>query len=487
MNHIKLFTPSVLYQKHIVLCRTLILVALIGSFMITLINNIVTKGSLWDIEVFIIIPLLLALLWINEKGYYQLAGLILSISLPIMILSINIINKVHVQTPIYVFEYISPRFLLLITLSIPFLIFDIQRDKYFLYISLLTNALCILLIDTLGSYYGVGILIDPSQEAQYTYFKYILMISWCVLSFSFWMLKYINHQYETQLNYANHELKSKQEEIQCQNEELTQQSEQIKLINEEISDREQQTRSQNLTLEQEVARQTKELKAINKELDLFLYRSSHDLRRPLTTLMGLSEVARVNSDPSLALDLLEKVDFTAHQMDKMLTKLRMVSDINGDSIEFDNVKLRKIIQHQQRSFQKELKSLHIDIRIDYDPTMKVWSNDTLLNAIFSNLLENAIQFSRQREPFIHITIKQDNGYLWVEFTDNGQGIEDKYLGQIFDMYFRANEYAKGNGLGLYVVRKSLEKLKGSIKVSSVYGESTKFNIKIPTTPTTSER
>ncbi len=469
-------------KKRIALCHQLLLIILIVSFLITLVSELVLGGAPWLVEVAVIAPLLLFLIWINARGHYRMAGLVMGVCLPLIVLLADAFFKLKVAQLGSVSEYIIPYLLLLSLLSVPFLIFDIERDRFFLLSSLSVNLLSVFLLGYFHQYLGMEGLLDAAEATGYIYFKYVFLLNWLLFVFSFWVLKQMNHHYETELESANYELQSKQEEIQCQNEELTQQSEQIKHINQELADKEQSVRNQNLTLEQEVSKQTTALKAINQELDLFLYRSSHDLRRPLTTLMGLAEVARANPDPELAFELLEKVNFTAHQMDKMLTKLRMVSDINGDTITFDNIKLRKIIQYQHKLFQKKIDKLGINISIDYDPKLQIWCNDTLLNAIFYNLIENAIQFSRQREPFIQVIIRLEEDILHVRFLDNGQGIEEQYLPHIFEMYFRANEYAKGNGLGLYVVRKSLEKLNGTIEVSSVYGEKTQFDIRIPYIP-----
>ncbi len=466
-------------QKQVILCRNLIVLFLVGSVLITISNYFILGISFKFFAGLVSIPILLVLLWINHRGYYQIAGLLLSIFIPLLVFVINLMVKLSACQELSYFEYITARILILSVLCIPFLIFDIFKDKYYLLLGVVVNFICLFAYDPVNKYFGVDIQLHQLEQANYNYFIVILLIAWVVLAFAFYILRYINYQVEAKLQLTNNELSAKQDEIQCQNEELLQQAEQITNINKELSKREEHTRSRNINLEQEVAKHTQALQDINRELDLFLYRSSHDLRRPLTTLMGLAEVARSNSDTTLLLDLMEKVNFTAYQMDKMLTKLRMVSDINGQEIELYPIKIRKIINYQIKTFSQEIKKAEIQLEADYDRNLEIYSNDTLLNAIFSNLLENAILFARNRSPYIHITLKKEQDFLLINFEDNGQGVEKQYLGRIFEMYFRANEHSKGNGLGLYVVRKALEKLKGSIEVNSQYGERTEFIIKIP--------
>ncbi|NJL13276.1 MAG: HAMP domain-containing histidine kinase [Microscillaceae bacterium] len=361
---------------------------------------------------------------------------------------------------------------------LPVVLLDIQREFRWLLVCLLFNLACVLGYDALHNAFGVGFYQRGPGEPSYLYLQSTIVLLWVILVIAFAFLKILNGQYESQLTQAVEELKQKQDEIKAQNEALLRQSAHVQQINQSLAAREQQTRQLNLSLEEKVAFHNQALKQINSELDMFLYRSSHDLRRPLTTLMGLAEVARSTLSEELAKELFEKVDFTARQMDRMLTKLRMVSDINSD-LKMDYIALRKIMRYTHKRFQGELESLSIDFRVKYEPSVSIWSNDTLLNAIFSNLMENSIQFSRQRDPYIEVDIRQDQENLIIFFRDNGQGVEPQYHPRLFDMYFRANEQAKGNGLGLYVVRKAVEKLQGEVSLRSHYGQWTEVKVKIP--------
>ena len=96
-----------------------------------------------------------------------------------------------------------------------------------------------------------------------------------------------------------------------------------------------------------------------------------------------------------------------------------------------------------------------------------------------SLVENAILFSRQHDSLIIIrTLKQEENFI-IEVEDNGQGIEEEYQGRIFDMYFRANLGSKGNGLGLYIVKKAVQKLGGSISFTSQVSKGSCFTIHLP--------
>jgi signal transduction histidine kinase len=103
----------------------------------------------------------------------------------------------------------------------------------------------------------------------------------------------------------------------------------------------------------------------------------------------------------------------------------------------------------------------------------------MIKIIIDNLVENAISFCGKPDPFIKLKAWQENDFVVLEVSDNGQGIDPQYQDRIFEMYFRGNEHSKGNGLGLFIVKKSVEKLSGTITLISEYMKGSTFTIKLP--------
>ncbi|HEX6890758.1 MAG TPA: HAMP domain-containing sensor histidine kinase [Chryseolinea sp.] len=119
--------------------------------------------------------------------------------------------------------------------------------------------------------------------------------------------------------------------------------------------------------------------------------------------------------------------------------------------------------------------IHIDSR-KVEPFV---SNPTILKIISDNLLENAIIFNHQKTPVIKIeALSVDHG-IRLTIQDNGIGIEPEILPHVYDMFFRGNERSKGNGLGLYIVKRAVNKLNGTIDIESVYGQGTTVRVQIP--------
>ncbi|MDA9089869.1 HAMP domain-containing histidine kinase, partial [Maribacter arcticus] len=99
----------------------------------------------------------------------------------------------------------------------------------------------------------------------------------------------------------------------------------------------------------------------------------------------------------------------------------------------------------------------------------------------NNLISNAIKYQDKNKTnhFINISIATDNKKVTIVIEDNGIGISEKHLDKIFHMFHRVTSLSTGSGMGLYIVKETVEKLKGSIDVASELEKGTKFNIKIP--------
>jgi len=277
------------------------------------------------------------------------------------------------------------------------------------------------------------------------------------------------YQYTARIRRANREILEQKEEIQVQSEELIEANRTIALINKD--------------LESKIEDRTSALRQAYKELDTFFYRSSHDFRRPLTTFLGLAEVAKITIKDSYALELFSKVKETASNLDKMLTKLQSISDVGVQQLVFKDVYLKEIFKNILDSFSDVLKQKNIRTSLSVELTAPFFSYPAMVKIIAENLVENAIFFSGVKDPFINIRVHDSNKdhTVVIEVEDNGQGIESQYQELIFEMYFRANDRSKGNGLGLYIVKKAVEKLHGEITFSTSFGKGSTFRVALPGT------
>ncbi|TAD99285.1 MAG: response regulator [Bacteroidetes bacterium] len=274
---------------------------------------------------------------------------------------------------------------------------------------------------------------------------------------------------------AQRQLIEKNEEVLVAKHELDILNEKLKIINTNL---EEKVQEQTQTLRQINA----ELYETNQELDLFIYRTSHDLRGPVANVLGLTQVARFETKEEVTLSYLSKLENTANGMNKLLNKLSMVNIINQSDAQIDLIDFEAIIEKCLRQQQHYLEKNPINLATEIEEGIRFYSEISMIELILINLLENAILFhspTNQKEPFIELKIYVEDKYLIIKILDNGIGINQEVAHKIYDMFFRGSEVSTGNGLGLYLVKKAVNRLKGSIEMESKEWFYTSFTVSIP--------
>ena len=242
----------------------------------------------------------------------------------------------------------------------------------------------------------------------------------------------------------------------------------------------------NENLEGLVLERTKLLEEAHRELDTFLYRASHDLRSPVCSIIGLCNIATHFSNGETR-DILEKVVFTTSAMDRLLKKLQIISEINQPS-NFSPVNVHELIETVLFGYQDTIRKSDINFVVNCPAHLRIQSYPTLIEAILSNLIENALFYTALKSPNdgrIEFTAAISDNHLHLTLHDNGIGIENKIRERVFDMFFKGHVFSKGNGLGLYIVQKSVQALQGNVAIESVPGQYSRFVVWIPLQPETS--
>jgi signal transduction histidine kinase len=226
-------------------------------------------------------------------------------------------------------------------------------------------------------------------------------------------------------------------------------------------------------------RQTKIIEDKNAELDAFFYRISHDLKGPIASLLGLSELAKMEVSEEPARGYIEKQHSQVERLNNIITGLINLTQLNHADICKQDIEFDKMIDECIGSFQGMSNFSNITFRKIVEAGIEFQTEWTLLNAIIQNLVENAIKYARRQSPFVEIRVRAENGHIILEVEDNGQGIAQEHQVRIFEMFFRATENANGRGLGLYILKRSVDKLKGTIDIKSEIGAGSTFTVRLP--------
>ncbi len=224
-----------------------------------------------------------------------------------------------------------------------------------------------------------------------------------------------------------------------------------------------------------------ELVRTNFELDSFVYRSSHDMRAPLRSILGLVNLIRMEDDPAKHPELLYLIEKSVNKLDTFILDLINFSRNSRLSIATEPVDFERIISECMENLRYMERADRIRIVSDIQTEEPFFSDRSRIAIILQNLLSNSIKYQRLQvhDPYILISIRTDQQQAYIRVEDNGLGIDEMYLDKIFDMFFRASLESYGSGLGLYITRQVVEKLKGGIHVSSRPQVGTIFTVTLP--------
>ncbi|MBK6267267.1 GHKL domain-containing protein [Marivirga sp. S37H4] len=295
-----------------------------------------------------------------------------------------------------------------------------------------------------------------------------------------------------EITIANNSLVKNQTIVNSQKDKIIQQNNEISEKNKIIQKQNDDLRLSNLQLEEMVEERTRELKdtnrelfAANHELDTFFYKASHDLKGPVSTIMGLVYLALKESRDSKAMIYFQKIQTTAEHMAKILFNLQKINKLKQKELSIQSHNLREIFEEALKDNIPDNADTEqfIDLSFKgFENNTEIISDNVLLNIIFSNLFSNALKFSKKsKKATVHVSFEKDNrnNQYRILFEDFGIGISEETIESIFDMFFVANENNKGFGLGLYSVRMAVKKLGGTVHVDPSFQNSSCFVIELP--------
>lgn len=225
-----------------------------------------------------------------------------------------------------------------------------------------------------------------------------------------------------------------------------------------------------------------QLNKTNSELDRFVYSVSHDISAPLKSIKGLVTLSRLDKDPEATQLYLNKIDASVQKLEGFIGEVLDHSRSSRKEIKIESIHLESAI-HEILENLKYLENFNkISFYFDFQSQV-IRSDRFLLKVALSNLISNSIKYQKryfEHQPEIKIASQTSGGYVHISISDNGEGIADEYKDRVFEMFYRGTSNSSGSGLGLYIAREAIEKLHGSIKVNTTYGEGSVFTLLLPT-------
>jgi len=225
----------------------------------------------------------------------------------------------------------------------------------------------------------------------------------------------------------------------------------------------------------------KKLENQNHQLDHVIYKTTHDLRAPLRSALGLIQLAEM--EPLEYMKYLDLIKSSLIRLDSMIDEMNSFYKNDKLAIQKDRIDIRVLIDREIENLHNmpEAQDIRFDVFVDGD--VPFYSDPLRVKTIVSNLLSNAIKYCDplKMRKYIQVSAHVFADWLFLTIEDNGIGIDIEHQQKVFDLFYRVGGDKKGTGLGLYIVKDTIDRLNGKIYLRSKKGESTSFTITLPNT------
>ncbi len=231
-----------------------------------------------------------------------------------------------------------------------------------------------------------------------------------------------------------------------------------------------------------LADENTELKKTNEQLDHFVYSVSHDLRAPLSSMKGVVMITEEDTKEPLTLEHMQLLKGSIHKLDHFILDVLDYCRSKRLEIKAERIDFKELIE----SISDNLRHMNsgnrnVDIKVTITQQKDFRSDKIGVGIVLNNLVSNAIRYQNpmSNQPFVNIEVEATGDTANIIVKDNGIGISKEVQLKIFDMFYRVSDETDGTGLGLFLVKETIEKLHGKIHVESELGKGSVFQILIP--------
>ncbi len=287
-------------------------------------------------------------------------------------------------------------------------------------------------------------------------------------------------------NRINRQLNDSQTEIEAQKENLEHKNTQLADAQVTIQRQNQVLKNINVELDNKVKERTLELDRSNhelekavKDLDQFIYKTSHDLRGPIATMQGIINLGVMDAGDEKSIGYFNMLHKVSNKLNNVLHRLIEVHETYLTNPVIINIDPKQEIINTIDDFSQS--SINTDITIITDlRANSVWNSDKMLfKLIIKNMLQNALHYKDNSHAEIKVKSEYKKDKLRILFEDNGFGIQEGDEDKVFNIFFKGSPTPGGTGLEIYTAKVAVEKLGGIMKLKKPL-KNTIFEIILPT-------
>ncbi|WP_137091127.1 sensor histidine kinase [Mangrovivirga cuniculi] len=319
-----------------------------------------------------------------------------------------------------------------------------------------------------------------------------LLFIFLIVKISISSLRSYNRKLEERIDERTKEIQQQKNEIEEKKEELETLNEQLKNANNTIHDKNLQLEDKNFQLSDfnenlklKVRERTasledanKELAFLNKELDTFLYKASHDLLGPLARLKGLCHLGKLEVKEEIAVKYMSLLANSADEMYIILKRLIDIISIRENEPSIKDTDYEKLISNAFKEVNTRVGD-SINFKINNEYKKKIATDPELLKRVFVNLFSNSLLYKQSKtQSEVNVDILPNGEFVNFMVSDNGDGINRDSATRIFEMFYKGSEKSKGSGLGLYISKVAMDRLGGKIKLVESKKGKTVFQVSL---------
>ncbi|MDB5011054.1 MAG: hupR1 2 [Mucilaginibacter sp.] len=224
-----------------------------------------------------------------------------------------------------------------------------------------------------------------------------------------------------------------------------------------------------------------ELQRAYNELNKFAYSVSHDIRAPLSGILGAINFAREIDDVEEMKEMMYLMEKSLKKLDTYIISMHDYYSLQRGELKIADVDFNKLMDELKAIYTVLSKTNNVEFNVTINQNEVFRSDEVPIRLIFNNLLSNAFKYldKTRDNRAVDVTVEIQKGIATLYVKDTGVGILGSHIGEIFNLFYRANSQEAGSGFGLYNVKSALLKLNGQIEVNSVMHQGTTFKVTIP--------
>jgi len=224
-----------------------------------------------------------------------------------------------------------------------------------------------------------------------------------------------------------------------------------------------------------------ELQKAYNELNKFAYSVSHDIRGPLSGILGAINIAREIDDIEEMKEMLYLMEKSLKKLDTYIISMHDYYSLQRGELKITDIDFNKVLDELKPIYNVVSKTNQVAFNISINQDEVFRSDEVPLKLILNNLLSNAFKYQdkSRKDKAVDVNVEVKKSQATILIKDTGIGILGSHIGEIFNLFYRANSQEVGSGFGLYNVKSALLKLNGQIEVNSVMHQGTTFKVTIP--------